>query len=121
MIIDMGRRYWALDKTTSSFETLTKTLESFGLEKINQRPLGDEMGFHRVIDWKTKEGLSFSTIWFINLCHIRIGEWDSDLAEITFDAIEGSYVPYSEHDTIDFTYLGKAVFRLALKRGDEDG
>ena len=119
-MIDMGRRYWAIDKTTESFETLIKTLESFGLEKIEQKALEDEFGFKRLTDWKTKGGFSFSIIWFVNLCHIRFGDWNSDLAEITFDAIEGSYVPFAEHDTIDFTYRGNTVFRLALKRSDTE-
>lgn len=45
------------------------------------------------------------------------GEWDSDLAEITFDSIVGSYLPYADHDTIDFVYRGNTVLRLALKGG----
>lgn len=117
MNIEMGKVYWKVDNSTITFDTLKTTLESFGLIAENQKPLGDEFGFKRVIDWKTPTGLQFSTIWYVNLCHIRFGnEWENDLAEITFDGIQGSYLPYSDHDTIDFIYRGNTVFRLALKR-----
>lgn len=118
MIIDMGRIYWSIDKTTSSFDALKETLEKFGLVAVNQRPLGREFGFNRVIDWKSKNGISFSTIWFINLCTIRFGKEDEDFAEVTFDRIEGSYCPYCDHDTIDFVRNGNTVFKIALKRGN---
>lgn len=115
MKIEMGKVYWKLDNTTSTFDTLKTTLEELGLIFDKQVPLGDEFGFHRVIQWSTKYGLSFSTIWYKNLCNIRFGYWDADLAEVMFDSIQGSYLPYSEHDTIDFMYKGNTMFRLALK------
>lgn len=115
MNIEMGKIYWKVDNTTSTFDTLKSTLESFGLVAVNQRPFGDEFGFKRVIDWQTPNGISFSTIWHINLCNIRFGEFEGDLAEIMFDSIHGSYGPYYEHDTIDFMYKGNPIFRLALK------
>ena len=118
MKIEMGKVYWKIDNTTNTFDTLKATLESFGIVAVNLKPLGTEFGFKRVIDWQTAHGISFSTIWHINLCNIRIGEWDSDLAEITFDSIVGSYLPYAEHETIDFVYRGNTVLRLALKGGD---
>ena len=118
MSIVMGKVYWKIDGSTETFETLNTTLENFGLVKTNQIPLGDEFGFKRVCVWETKGGMSFSTIWYINLCNIRFGEWDTDLAEITFDSIQGSYLPYSDHDTIDFVYRGNTVLRLAIKRGE---
>lgn len=115
MRIEMGKVYWKIDNTTETFDTLKSTLESFGLIAEKQRPLGTEMFFKRVTDWRTKNGISFSTIWHLNLGTIRFGEWDTDLAEITFDSIQGSYLPYAEHDTIDFVYRGNTMFRLALK------
>ena len=116
MKVEMGTVYWKIDNTTATFETLKTTLEGFGLVAINQKPLGNEFGFKRVIDWKTPTGLQFSTIWHINLCDIRFGnEWENDLGEIMFDGIQGSYLPYADHDTIDFTYKGSTMFRLALK------
>lgn len=118
MSVEMGKTYWKIDETTSTYETLRATLRDFGLIETNQKALGDEFAFKRVIEWETKEGLSFSTIWYINLCHIRLGEFESDLAEITFDAITGSYLPYSDHDTIDFIHRGNRVLRLGLKKGD---
>lgn len=120
MKIEMGKVYWKIDNTTATFETLKTVLESFGIVAVEQKPLGDEFGFKRVIDWKTPHGISFSTIWHINLCNIRFGEWDRDLGEITFDGIQGSYLPYCDHDTIDFTYKGNTMFRLALKEDEDD-
>lgn len=115
MKIEMGKLYWKADNTTSTFDTLKSTLESFGLIAANQRSLGDELAFKRVIDWKTPHGVSFSTIWYTNLCHIRFGEWDGDFANVMFDKIQGSFGPYCDHNTIDFMYNGNAMFRLALK------
>lgn len=120
MSIEMGKIYWEIDGSTNTFDTLKTTLESFGIVAVNQKPLGKEFGFKRVIDWKTPTGIYFSTIWHINLCHIRFGnEWENDLGEIMFDAIKGSYLPYSDHDTIDFVYRGNTTFRLALRKGGE--
>ncbi len=119
MNAEMGKVYWKIDNTTATFDTLKSTLKSFGLSALCQKPLGTEMGLKRVTEWKTPCGISFSTIWFINLCTIRFGEWDGDVAEITFDSIQGSYVPFCDHETIDFVYKGNTVFRLALKGGAE--
>lgn len=117
MNIEMGKMYWKADNTVDTFNTLKSFLESLGIVALNQRPLGSEFGFERVIDWKTPTGLQFSTIWYVNLCNIRFGnEFENDLGEITFDGIQGSYLPYCDHDTIDFVYKGNTVFRLALKR-----
>ena len=118
--IEMGKVYWKIDNTAETFEGLRTTLESFGLHMIDQKPLGDEFGFKRVFDWQTNGGISFSTIWYINLCTIRIGSWESDLAEINFDSIQGSYSPYGEHETIDFVCRGNTTFRLALKEPRHD-
>lgn len=118
MKVEMGKTYWKVDNTTSTFDSLKSTLEEFGIVFKSQHPLGDEYGFERVIDWQTPHGISFSTIWHINLCDIRLGEWDSDLAEIMFDSIRGSYLPYAEHETIDFVYRGATMLRLALKGGE---
>ena len=120
MKIEMGKLYWKTDNTTNTFDTLKSTLEGFGLVAVNQRALGDEFGFKRVIDWRTPCGISFSTIWYVNLCNIRFGEWDGDLAEIRFDSIQGSYGPFADHDTIDFMHRGDPMFRLALKNGGAD-
>lgn len=116
MKVEMWKVYWKTDDTTETFETLKSTLESFGIVAVNQKPLGDEFGFNRVIEWQTPCGISFSTIWYKNLCHIRIGEWDGDLAEIMFDSIQGSYLPYSDHDTIDFVHKGNRTLKLAIKQ-----
>lgn len=117
MNVEMGKTYWKIDNTTNSFDTLISTIEGFGIVAENKRPFGDEYGFKRVVDWKTPCGLAFSTIWHINLCTIRLGDWDSDFAEIHFDRICGSYGPYCNHDTIDFIHKGEPMFRLALKEG----
>ena len=115
MNIEMGKVYWKSDNTTDTFETLKSILEKFGLVAVNQKTLGNEFRFKRVIDWRTPTGLEFSTIWYINLCNIRFGDkWENDLGEIMFDGIKGSYLPYAGHDTIDFCYKGNTVFRLAL-------
>lgn len=119
MNIESGKVYWKIDNTTDTFETLGSTLESFGLIATRRKPLGNEAIFNRVVDWQTPCGISFSTIWHINLCNIRLGEWSGDLAEIMFDGIKGSNLPYSDHDTIDFTYKGNTMFRLALRRESE--
>lgn len=116
MNIEMGKVYWQLDDTTSTYDTLKTTLESFGLVAIRQKPLGSEISFKRVTDWQTPSGVLFSTIWYKNLCHIRIGEWGGDFAEVMFDRICGSFGPIYEHDTIDFMYKGTPMFRLAIKR-----
>lgn len=116
MNIKMGKVYWRVNNTTDTFESLKSLLENLGIVAVSQKPLGDEYGFKRVIDWITPTGLQFSTIWHVNLCNIRFGqEFENDIAEIIFDEIRGSYVPYYEHDTIDFTYKGNTMFRLALK------
>lgn len=120
MLIEMGTTYWKTNGTTETFEQLISTLESFGLVKINQRTLGTEMEFKRVCDWETKGGLKFSTIWYVNTCYIRWGEWETDLAEIYFDKIIGSYLPYADHLTIDFTYKDNTMFRLALLKEKTD-
>ena len=119
MKIEMGKVYWKNDNTVATFETLENTLEDLGLTIINKRPLGNEFGLKRVIDWQTPTGLKFSTIWFVNICNIRFGdEFENDFGGITFDEIRGSYMPYCDHETIDFAYKGNAMFRLALKRED---
>lgn len=115
MNIEMGKVYWKIDNTKETFNTLAETLASFGITNTNQRELGTEMGFKRVYDWKTNGGLSFSTIWYINLCTLRFGDYESDVAEVTFDSIMGSYGPYADHNTIDFVYRGNTVFKLALR------
>ena len=116
MKVEMGKVYWRVDGETNTFDSLDATLESFGLIKLRERPLGNEFAFKRVRDWKTNSGLVFSTIWYRNLCHIRFEDYDSDFAEITFDTIEGSYMPYADHNTIAFCYRGNSVFRLALRK-----
>ena len=119
MNVEMGATYWKIDGTVNTFDTLKSQLESFGLIAINQRPLGDEFGFKRVIDWETPTGLHFSTIWHINICNIRFGnEFENDFGEITFEGIQGSYLPYCDHNTIDFVYKGNTMYRLALKRNE---
>ena len=116
MNIEMGKMYWKADGTVGTFETLEYFLENIGLTALNRRPLGSEFGFKRVIDWESPTGLQFSTIWYVNICTIRFGnEFENDLGEIMFDGIQGSYLPYSDHNTIDFVYKGNTVFRLALR------
>ena len=116
MNIEMGKVYWKTDGKVDTFDTLKSLMENLGIVVLNQRPLGDEFGFKRVIDWQTPTGLQFSTIWYVNICNIRFGnEFENDLGEITFDGIQGSYLPYCDHNTIDFVYRGNTVFRLALK------
>lgn len=115
MSIEMGKRYWRLDGSTATRETLISTLESFGLTAVKEHSIGDEL-FKRVVDWQSQNSIQFSTIWYVNLCHIRIGEWGGDFADINFDSIVGSYWPFYEHDTIDFMYNDNPMFRLALKR-----
>lgn len=120
MKIEMGKTYWKANNTTETFDTLKETLEKFGLVAVRQKPLGDEFGFQRVIDWETPTGICFSTIWYINLCNIRFGDkWENDLAEIMFNSIQGSYGPLSGHDTIDFMYRGNPMLRLALRMDGE--
>ena len=105
MNIEMGRTYWKTNNTSETFETLKTTLEEFGLTAINQRPFGNEFCFKRVVDWESPTGLQFSTIWYVNICTIRFGnEFENDLGEIMFDGIQVSYLPYSDHNTIDFVY-----------------
>ena len=119
MKIEMGKVYWKSDGSINTFETLSTTLTSFGIRKVKQKPLGREFGFERVVDWETPTGLQFSTIWYVNLSNIRFGnEWEDDLGEIMFDEIRGSYLPYADHDTIDFAYKGNTMFRLALKSNE---
>lgn len=115
MKVEMGKVYWRLDNTTDTFDTLKSTLESLGIISDKQESLGTEFGFDRVMRWSTPYGLSFSTIWYKNLCTIRLGYWDADFAEISFDSIQGSYGPCCDHNTIDFMYRGNPMFRLALK------
>ena len=119
MNIEMGKVYWKADNTVGTFEDLEYLLENIGLIILDKRPLGDEFGFRRVIDWQTPTGLKFSTIWYVNICNIRFGnEFENDFGEIMFDEIRGSYMPYCDHETIDFAYKGNSMFRLALKSED---
>ena len=120
MKVEIGKVYWKIDNTANTFETLKKTLESLGLIAERQKPFGSETGFLRVIDWRTETGITFSTIWHINLGSIRFGDWDNDFAEINFDSIQGSYLPYCDHNTIDFVYRGNTMLRLALKKAVTD-
>ena len=114
--IEMGKTYWKINNKTETFDSLKSTLEKFGLTAVRQKPLGDEYGFQRVIDWETPTGIRFSTIWHINLCNIRFGDkWENDLAEVMFDSIQGSYGPFCDHDTIDFMFRGNPMLRLALR------
>ena len=47
------------------------------------------------------------------MCNIRFGnEFENDFGEITFEGIQGSYLPYCDHNTIDFVYKGKSFFSL---------
>ena len=117
MNVEMGKMYWKIDNTVYTFDTLKSFLESFGIVALNQRPSSSEFGFKRVIDWQTPTGMQFSTIWHINLCTIRFGsKWENDLGDIVFDGIQGSYIPYSDHNTIDFVHNGNITFKLALKK-----
>ena len=120
MRIERGKVYWKVNGGTNTFDTLDTTLESFGLVKVGERTLGGEYGFKRVRDWKTRSGISFSTIWYVNFCNIRFGDYDIDIAEITFDTIQGSCLPYADHHTVDFYYRGNRVFTLALRKENDN-
>lgn len=120
MNIEMGKTYWKIDNTTATFEALKTRLKNFGITEINHRSFEDEFGFKRISDWKTQTGMRFSTIWFVNLCTIRFGDkWDDDFGEVIFDEIQGAYLPYCDHDTIEFVYKGVPVFKLALRRNSD--
>ena len=116
MNIEMGKIYWKINNSVDTFDTLLSTLEDFGMKKLQEKPLGTEFGFHRVTEWESPKGIRFSTVWYKNLCHLNFGNFDTDLCEVTFDSICGSYLPYEGHNTIDFTYNGNRVLKLAIKR-----
>lgn len=113
--IVMGDTYWEIDGTTSSYQTLKEFLGSIGLVEGESKPFGTEIGFKRVTEWSDGTGLKFQIIWYINYCTIRFGSWEGGIMEAVFDRIIGSYLPYAEHKTLDFTYRGNRTILIALK------
>ena len=59
---EMGKTYIKLNDERESYEEIQKFFEEWGLEKVSEESLGDEL-FHRVITYKGN-GIEFKLIWY---------------------------------------------------------
>lgn len=111
--VEMGKVYFNLDGTTETKEKLNDFFISHGFKRVDEKPLGSEM-YKRVSRFTNEKKLEFDVIWFINLCHVRFGDWESGYIENIFTSIEGSYVPDVGHMTFDFKDNGKTTLRISI-------
>lgn len=112
---EMGKTYIKLNNERESYEEIQKFFEEWGLEKVSEESLGDEL-FHRVITYKGN-GIEFKLIWYKNLSTIRIcgdKNWYGDFMEASFDTIIGSWLPDCDHNTFDFTFRGCRTLKLSI-------
>lgn len=110
----MGVEYFKIDGTTGSKEKLRKLFEELGFIFVGE--VGKDPYYSRIDSFTNNKGLDFYTEWFINLAHIRFGNWENGLVEIDFDSIKGSYLPYCDHETLSFMRGGVVTGTLAVPR-----
>ena len=113
--IEMGKVYFGLDDSIETKEPLFNFFEQLGFTVV-KKPSFDEPGFNRTITYTNNDGLTFDVIWFRNLCTISIGEWGKAFIECSFNKIIGSYLPNSEHLTLDFMHGNHKVITLSVKK-----
>lgn len=106
---EMGRNYFKIDGTVDSKQKLIDFFAANGFEILDVTDV-------RNINVRSKDGLEFKVIWFINLCHVSIGKWGEVVLESTFDEIMGSYGPWVDHNVFDFFYEGNVTIKLAIGR-----
>jgi len=111
--IEMGKTYFELNDTIDTHDSLIEFFKDLGFELIENKSLGNEM-FNRVSRFTDNNGLTFDVIWFKNLAHLRFGEWKNNFVEFYFTKIIGSYLPYCDHNTLDFLDEDKRTFKLAI-------
>lgn len=112
---EMGKTYFELsDGKIETKEELNEFFKQYGFEIVAENTLGDEECFKRVTRFGNGRGLEFDVIWFVNLVHIRFGDWDSGYMEGSFTSIMGSYLPDVDHLTFDFNDRGKRTLRFSV-------
>jgi len=112
--IEMGKVYFELDNSTETKEPLFSLFEKLGFTLV-KKPSFDEPGYYRTATYTNNNGLTFDVIWFRNLAHIRIGEWGKAFIKCSFTKIIGSYLPNSEHLTLDFMNGENKTYTLSVK------
>lgn len=113
--VEMGKVYFKLDNTTETKESLFNFFLKLGFILV-KTPSFKEPNFHRSATFTNNDGLSFEVIWFRNLAYIRIGQWGKAFVENSFTKIVGSYIPNSEHHTLDFLDGDKRTITLSVKK-----
>jgi hypothetical protein len=111
---EMGIEYFKLNGTTDTKEKLHNFFLELGFTFLGE--VKEEYGFSRTDQFTDNNGLDFEVIWFVNLAHIRFGNWKNSLFEISFDSIIGSYLPYCDHETLSFLYNGKTTATIAVPK-----
>ena len=111
---ESGKMYFKLDDNTNSRERLISFLETYGFTVVKEKPLGTNEFYNRITELKHKNGLTFDIIWFINLCHVRIGEWGKGIIECDFNEIMGAWTQWVDHDVLSFVHNGNKVMTLAV-------
>jgi len=111
---ESGKMYFKLDGTIESKERLISFLETYGFSVVKWKPLGISETYNRVTELKHKNGLTFDIVWFINLCHVRVGEWGKGILECDFNEITGAVTQWVDHDVLSFGHNGKKVMTLAV-------
>lgn len=108
----MGEVYFKLTGGTETKEILEQYMVSLGFEIVDKNL--DKYGFSRTTTYKSKGGFKFKTVWFVNLCHIEIGEFGDCVFENSFTEISASYIPYCNHLTLDFCDDGRRTLKLSI-------
>lgn len=110
----MEKVYFQLDCTTKTKEKLNDFFEQYGFKVVVRKPLGREEHFKRITRYTNNKGLEFDVIWFINLAHIRFGDWESGYMENSFTKITGSYLQDVNHFTFDFKDGNKTTLKISI-------
>lgn len=113
---EMGSTCFQLDGTVNSREELETFLVNLGLTMVKKKPLGSNDSYNRVSEFTDGQGLIFGIIWFINLVTVHFGTNYGNFIEFEFNKIIGSYLPYTDHITLDFMYGTNRVAKIAILR-----
>lgn len=98
--VDSGAIYFKLDNTTDSKKKLEEFFTQFG---FTAKPIKiDSVGFSRQTEFTNEFGFKFTIVWFINLAHVRFGDWDIGHFESSFTLIRGAWTQNVDQATFKF-------------------
>ena len=111
---EMGKVYFQIDGTTEGKEKLDDFFKQCGFREVYEEPLSGEEYFKRTTRYANNNGLGFYVIWFVNVAHIRFGDWASGYMESSFTKIVGSYLQDVDHSTFNFMMVDKTTLKISL-------